>query len=63
MGAGSAGRETRLHFHDAPPDDLSLIDADVHSVEPGTFDIMLGPSPAETTTVHLEVGLPGAATK
>jgi len=43
------------------PDDLSLIDADMHpTVEPGTFDIMVGPSSAETTAVHLEVGSRGA---
>ncbi|HVC48481.1 MAG TPA: CIA30 family protein [Terracidiphilus sp.] len=39
------------------PDDLSLIDADMHRVvEPGTFDIMVGPSSADTQTIHLEVG-------
>src|SRR5579872_2822306 len=39
------------------PDDLSLLDADMHRVvEPGTFDLMVGPSSAETKTVHLEVG-------
>jgi beta-glucosidase len=38
------------------PDDLSLLDADMHwVVEPGTFDMMVGPSSAATTTVHLEV--------
>ena len=41
------------------PDDLSLIDADMHRVvEPGTFEIMVGPSSAETATVRLEVGSP-----
>jgi beta-glucosidase len=39
------------------PDDLSMLNTDMHRVvEPGTFDIMVGPSSAETTTVHLEVG-------
>ena len=39
------------------PDDLSFMDLDMHPVvEPGTFDIMVGPDSAETTTVHLEVG-------
>ena len=46
------------------PDDLSLINADMHRVvEPGTFDIMVGPSSASTTTIHLEVGNPGEAPK
>jgi beta-glucosidase len=39
------------------PDDLSFYNADMHKVvEPGTFDIMVGPSSAETKTIHLEVG-------
>jgi beta-xylosidase len=39
------------------PDDLSLINVDMHRVvEPGTFDIMVGPSSADTRTIHLEVG-------
>ena len=39
------------------PDDLSLLNVDMHRVvEPGTFDLMVGPSSAETKTVHLEVG-------
>jgi len=46
------------------PDDLSLINAEMHAiVAPGTFDIMVGSSSAETTTVHLEVGSPGADSK
>jgi beta-glucosidase len=42
------------------PDDLSMLNIDMHKVvERGTFDIMIGPSSAETTTAHLQVGLPG----
>jgi len=38
------------------PADLSLIDINMNSVvEPGTFDVMVGPSSAETSTVPLEV--------
>ncbi|MGH9493474.1 MAG: glycoside hydrolase family 3 C-terminal domain-containing protein, partial [Candidatus Sulfotelmatobacter sp.] len=38
------------------PDDLSLINVNMNRVvEPGTFDIMVGPSPAETSSVALEV--------
>lgn len=39
------------------PSDLSLINVDMHRVvEPGTFDIMVGPSSADTQTVRLDVG-------
>jgi beta-glucosidase len=38
------------------PDMLSILDLDMHRVvEPGVFDIMVGPSSAETTSVPLEV--------
>jgi len=38
------------------PEDLSLIDVNMNSVvEPGMFDIMVGPSSAETSNVPLEV--------
>ena len=38
------------------PEALSLINADMHQVvEPGLFDIMVGPSSAKTETVTLEV--------
>jgi beta-glucosidase len=38
------------------PRDLQLLDRDMHwVVEPGTFDIMVGPSSDQTTTVPLEV--------
>ena len=46
------------------PNDLSLINADMHRVvEPGTFDIMVGPSSADTKTIHLEVGTVAAEPK
>jgi beta-glucosidase len=39
------------------PDALSLLDADMHKVvEPGAFDIMVGPSSVETQKVTLTVG-------
>jgi beta-glucosidase len=38
------------------PDALSLLDADMKPVvEPGAFDVMVGPSSAETTRVTLQV--------
>ena len=38
------------------PESLSLLDQDMHPVvEPGTFDIMVGPSSIETTTISLQV--------
>ena len=38
------------------PDSLSLLDTDMHKVvEPGAFEIMVGPSSAETKTVMLTV--------
>jgi beta-glucosidase len=38
------------------PDALSMLNEDMHRVvEPGTFDIMVGPSSAETTIVPLQV--------
>ena len=38
------------------PDDLSLIDVNMNRVvEPGIFDLMVGPSSVETTSVPLEV--------
>jgi len=38
------------------PEDLSLIDVNMNQVvEPGMFDLMVGPSSAETSTVALEV--------
>src|SRR5260370_41429981 len=48
------------------PDALSMLDADMHKVvEPGIFEVMVGPSSDQTTTVplavvgaHGETGLP-----
>src|SRR5450631_114040 len=41
------------------PEDLSLIDVNMnHVVEPGTFDLMVGASSAETTSIALEVVQP-----
>ena len=38
------------------PDALSLVNADMHRVvEPGTFDIMVGPSSSQTNAVSLQV--------
>jgi beta-glucosidase len=38
------------------PADLSLIDVNMNRVvEPGTFDVMVGPSSVETSSVALEV--------
>lgn len=46
------------------PDDLSLLNADMHRVvEPGVFDILVGPSSGETTTIHLNVGSPDRTPK
>ncbi|MGC2620794.1 MAG: CIA30 family protein, partial [Acidobacteriaceae bacterium] len=42
----------------------ALLGADMQPVvEPGVFDIMVGPSSAETKTIHLNVGSPGLAPK
>ena len=38
------------------PKQLSLLNADMHwVVEPGTFDLMVGPSSAQTTSLSLVV--------
>ena len=38
------------------PEDLSLIDVNMNRVvEPGTFDIMVGPNSVETSSATLEV--------
>ena len=38
------------------PETLSILNADMHSVvEPGDFELMVGPSSAQTTTVPLQV--------
>jgi beta-glucosidase len=52
------GEKTTVEFM-LTPNALSLIDVDMHRVvEPGTFDIMVGPSSAETSSVALEVVQP-----
>jgi len=56
--------QTRTVQFTIGPADLSLINADMHRVvEPGVFDIMVGPSSADTTTVHLNVGSPAMEPK
>jgi beta-glucosidase len=52
------GEKATVEFN-LTPDSLSLIDVDMHRVvEPGTFDIMVGPSSAETSSVALQVVQP-----
>jgi beta-glucosidase len=49
------GEKTTVEFS-LTPDALSMIDADMHRVvEPGTFDIMVGPNSVDTTSVALQV--------
>jgi len=49
------GQKTTVDFTVAP-EDLSLIDVNMNEVvEPGTFDLMVGPSSAETSSIPLEV--------
>jgi beta-glucosidase len=49
------GETTTVRFT-VTPRDLQLLNRDMHwVVEPGTFDIMVGPSSDQTTTVPLEV--------
>jgi len=49
------GEKTTVEFA-VTPAALSLINVDMHQVvEPGLFDIMVGPSSAKTETVTLEV--------
>ena len=56
--------ETKTVTFTIGPDDLALWNADMHHVvEPGVFDLMVGPSSAETATVHLLVGSPAAVPK
>ena len=50
-----AGEKTSVEFQ-VTPAALSLINVDMHQVvEPGLFDIMVGPSSAKTETITLEV--------
>ncbi|MBO0912563.1 MAG: CIA30 family protein, partial [Acidobacteria bacterium] len=54
--------ETRTVEFPITPDALSLLDADMRKVvEPGVFDIMVGPSSVETQKVTLTVGPQGEA--
>jgi len=49
------GQKTTVEFT-VKPEDLSLININMNQVvEPGTFDLMVGPSSVETTTVPLQV--------
>jgi beta-glucosidase len=49
------GQKTTVEFT-VKPEDLSLIDFNMNSVvEPGIFDLMVGPSSVETSSVPLEV--------
>ncbi|HEY0797197.1 MAG TPA: glycoside hydrolase family 3 N-terminal domain-containing protein [Acidisarcina sp.] len=57
-------REKRTIEFTVTPDDLAMLNIDMHRVvEPGVFDIMVGPSSSETTTAHLQVGMSGNAAK
>jgi len=50
-----AGENTTVEFQ-VTPAALSLINVDMHQVvEPGLFDIMVGPSSAKTEAITLEV--------
>jgi beta-glucosidase len=52
------GEKTTVEFT-LTPDALSMINIDMHRVvEPGTFDIMVGPSSVETSSVALQVVQP-----
>ena len=49
------GEKTTVEF-ELTPDSLSMLNEDMHRVvEPGTFDIMVGPSSVETTSVPLQI--------
>jgi beta-glucosidase len=49
------GQKMTVEFPISPAD-LSLIDVNMNRVvEPGTFDVMVGPSSVETSSVPLEV--------
>jgi beta-glucosidase len=49
------GQKTTVEFTITPAD-LSLIDLDMKPVvEPGMFDLMVGPNSVETTSIPLEV--------
>ncbi len=49
------GEKTTFEFT-LTPESLSVLNEDMHRVvEPGKFDVMVGPSSAETTSVQLQV--------
>ena len=49
------GEKTTVKFSLAP-EGLSILDTEMHRVvEPGAFDVMVGPSSAQTQTASLEV--------
>jgi beta-glucosidase len=49
------GEKKTVHFK-ITPIELQMLNRDMHwVVEPGTFDVMVGPSSAQTTTVQLTV--------
>ncbi len=55
------GEKTTVEFA-LTPESLSLLNEDMHPVvEPGIFDIMVGPSSAETASVSLQVEQPHEA--
>ena len=49
------GEKTTVHFK-LTPKELQILNRDMHwVVEPGTFDIMVGPSSSQTTSIPLQV--------
>jgi beta-glucosidase len=49
------GEKTTVHFK-LTPKELQILDRDMHwTVEPGVFDIMVGPSSSQTTSIPLQV--------
>ena len=49
------GETTTVHFK-LGPKELQILDRDMHwTVEPGVFDVMVGPSSTQTTSVPLQV--------
>ena len=49
------GESTTVHFK-LGPKELQILDRDMHwTVEPGAFDIMVGSSSAQTTSIPLQV--------
>jgi beta-glucosidase len=49
------GEKTTVQFK-LTPKELEMLNRDMHwVVEPGTFDIMVGPSSSQTTSIPLQV--------